>query len=141
LYLSAWALVELTEAAARSGHAQLAAEGVERLAVATQAGGTDWALGIEARSRALLSEGEAADALYREAIDRLRRTRFRTELARAHLLSGEWLRRRNGRVDAREQLRTAHQMFDGIGMEAFTERRPRTLGYRRARPQTHRRND
>jgi DNA-binding CsgD family transcriptional regulator len=127
LYLSPWALVELTEAAARSGRAQLAAEVVERLAVATQAGGTDWALGIEARSRALCSEGEAADALYRDAIDRLRRTRFRTELARAHLLYGEWLRRWNRRVDAREQLRIAHQMFDGIGMEAFAQRAEREL--------------
>ena len=127
LHVSAWALVELVEAAARSGHAHLAAEGLERLVVATQAGGTDWALGIEARSRALISEGEAADALYREAIDRLGRTRFRPELARAHLLYGEWLRRQNRRVDARGQLRTAYQLFDGIGMEAFAERAEREL--------------
>jgi DNA-binding CsgD family transcriptional regulator len=127
LHVSTWALVELIEAATRSGHAQLAASGVERLVVATRVGGTDWALGIEARSRALLSEGEAADALYREAIDRLRRTRFRPELARAHLLYGEWLRGQNKRIEAREQLRTAHQMFDRIGMEAFARRTERQL--------------
>jgi DNA-binding CsgD family transcriptional regulator len=127
LHVSTWALAELVEAAARGGHAQLAAEGVERLVVATQAGGTDWALGIEARSRALVSEGEAANALYREAIDRLGRTRFRPELARAHLLYGEWLRHQNRRVDAREQLRTAHHLFDGIGMEGFAQRAEREL--------------
>jgi DNA-binding CsgD family transcriptional regulator len=127
LHVSAWALVELIEAAVRSGHARLAAEAVERLAVATQAGGTDWALGIEARSRALVSEGDAADALYREAIDRLGRTRVRPELARAHLLRGEWLRRERHRLDAREQLRTAHQMFGRIGMEAFARRAEREL--------------
>ena len=127
LHVSTWALVELVEAAARSGHTQLAAEGVDRLVVATQAGGTNWALGIEARSRALLSDGETADALHREAIDKLRRTRFRPELARAHLLYGEWLRRQNRRVDARERLRTAHQMFDDIGMEGFAQRAQREL--------------
>ncbi len=127
LHVSTWALVELIEAATRSGHAQLAARGVERLVVATRVGGTDWALGIEARSRALLCEGEAADALYREAIDRLRRTRFRPELARAHLLYGEWLRGQNKRIEAREQLRTAHRMFDRIGMEAFARRAERQL--------------
>ena len=84
--------------------------------------GTDFALGIEARCRALLSDGEAADELYREAIERLGRTRLRPELARAHLLYGEWLRRESRRVDAREQLRTAHEMLAAIGMEAFAER-------------------
>ena len=127
LHVSAWALVELIEAAVRTGHAGLAAEGVERLAVATQAGGTDWALGIEARSRALVNEGDTADALYREAIDRLGRTRVRPELARAHLLYGEWLRRERQRLAAREQLQTAHQMFGRIGMEAFAWRAEREL--------------
>ena len=88
----------------------------------TRASGNDWGLGIEARSRALLSDGEAAERLYREAIERLGRTRLRPELARAHLLYGEWLRRENRRVDARTQLRTAHDMFVAIGMEAFAER-------------------
>ena len=122
LFLSAWALPELIEAATRSGQPQVGARALERLAEATAAAGTDWGLGIEARSRALLSAGEAAEDSYREAIDRLSRTRLRPELARAHLLYGEWLRRQNRRVDAREQLRTAHDMLAVIGMEAFAER-------------------
>jgi DNA-binding CsgD family transcriptional regulator len=117
-----WGLVELIEAAARSGEADLAADGVRRLSEMTRASGTDWALGVEARSRALLSEGEAAGALYREAIEALERTRVRVELARAHLLYGEWLRRERRRLDAREQLRTAHTLFTEFGMEAFAER-------------------
>ena len=92
-----------------------------------QAGGTDWGLGIAARCRALVSEGQAADGLYREAIDRLGRTRLRTELARAHLLYGEWLRRENRRTDAREQLRIAHDLLSAIGMEAFADRARREL--------------
>ena len=93
----------------------------------TSASGTDWALGIQARSRALLSEGEAAERLYREAIDRLGRTRLRVDLARAHLLYGEWLRRERRRSDAREQLRTAHGMLEAMGMAAFAERARREL--------------
>ena len=95
---------------------------LERLAEAAAAAGTDWVLGVEARSRALLSEGDAAESAYREAIDRLSRTRMRPELARAHLVYCEWLRRQNRRVDARAQLRTAHDMLSAIGMEAFAER-------------------
>jgi DNA-binding CsgD family transcriptional regulator len=122
LFLSAWALPELIEAATRSGEPRLGARALEPLTEATAAAGTDWGLGVEARSRALLSEGEAAEDSYSEAIDRLSRTRLRPELARAHLLYGEWLRRQNRRVDAREQLRTAHDMLAAMGMEAFAAR-------------------
>jgi DNA-binding CsgD family transcriptional regulator len=121
------ALPELVEAAARAGDPGLARDALERLAETTQSAGTDWALGIEARSRALLSDGLAADELYREAIDRLGRTRLRPELARARLLYGEWLRRERRRIDAREQLRNAYDMFTAIGMEAFAERAAREL--------------
>jgi DNA-binding CsgD family transcriptional regulator len=117
-----WALPELIEAAARTGNAPQAAEALARLAEFTQAGGTDFGLGIEARSRALLSGDQAAEDLYREAIGRLGRTRLRPELARSYLLYGEWLRRENRRTDARAQLRTAHEMLTAIGMEAFAER-------------------
>ena len=125
LFLSAWALPELVEASVRSGNSQLGADALERLAEATATGGTDWALGIEARSRALLSEGETAENLYHEATDRLMRTRLRSELARAHLLYGEWLRREGRRADAREQLarhRPLHARHDRHG------------GVRRSRP-------
>ena len=117
-----WGLVELIEAAARSGEAEIAAGALGRLSQTTAASGTDWALGIEARSRALLTEGDAAEPLYRQAIERLERTRVRVELARAHLLYGEWLRRERRRLDAREQLRHAHHSFTEFGMEAFAER-------------------
>ena len=122
VFVSVRALPELVEAAARAGDAELAREALERLAETTQPCGNDLALGIEARSRALLSDGAAAADLYREAIDRLRRTQLRPELARAQLLYGEWLRRQGRRVDARKQLRTAHDLFATIGMEAFAER-------------------
>ena len=127
MYVSLWALPELIEAAVRSGNADLAIEPMARLAESTQAGGTDFGLGIEARSRALLSDGDTAERLYREAIERLTRTRYRPELARAHLLYGEWLRRDRRRTDARAQLRIAHDMFDTIGMEAFADRARREL--------------
>jgi ATP/maltotriose-dependent transcriptional regulator MalT len=117
-----WALPELVEAAARAGAAELARDALQRLAESTRPCGTDFGLGIEARSRALLSDGATADGQYREAIDRLGRTRLRPELARAHLLYGEWLRREGRRIDAREQLRTAHDLLAAIGMEAFAER-------------------
>ena len=125
MHASLWrnlGLVELVEAAARSGKAEVAADARGQLSQTTAASGTDWALGVDARSRALLSGGEQADVLYREAIERLARTRIRVELARAHLLYGEWLRRERRRVDAREQLRTAHKLFTDFGMEAFAER-------------------
>jgi DNA-binding CsgD family transcriptional regulator len=122
LYYSTWGLVELIEAAARNGNSEDAAEALRRLSDHTRASGTDWAIGIEARSRALLTEGETAETLYRTAIDRLARTRIRVELARARLLYGEWLRRERRRLDAREQLRTAHRSFTEFGMEAFAER-------------------
>jgi DNA-binding CsgD family transcriptional regulator len=127
LFVSAWALSELVEAAARSEETARARGALDRLTEATSAAETDWGLGIAARARALLSEGEAAQRLYREAIERLGRTRLRPELARAHLLYGEWLRREGRRVDAREQLRTAHEMLETIGMEAFAERARREL--------------
>jgi ATP/maltotriose-dependent transcriptional regulator MalT len=124
---SMWVLPELVEAAVRAGEAELARDALERLAETTQPCRTEFARGIEARCRALLSDGAAADDLYREAIERLRRTRLRPELARAHLLYGEWLRRENRRVAAREQLRTAHEMLAAIGMEAFAERARKEL--------------
>jgi DNA-binding CsgD family transcriptional regulator len=122
LFISAWALPELIEAAVRSGRTGAAVRALDSLTQVTAASSTDWGLGVQARCRALLSSGDAADRLYREAIERLGRTRLRPELARAHLLYGEWLRRENRRVDAREQLHTASYMFVGIGMEAFAER-------------------
>ena len=122
LCVSVWSLPELIEAAARSGRTDRAAAALEQLIERTRAAGTELALGIEARSRALLNEGDTAEELYREAIDRLSRTAVRTELARAHLLYGEWLRRQARRVDARYQLRTAHDMFLAIGMTAFADR-------------------
>ena len=122
LFISMWALPELIEAAVKSENTALAVQALARLAEITQAGQTDFGLGIEARSRALLSRGETAEDCYREAIDRLGRTQLRPELARARLLYGEWLRRGNRRVDAREQLRTAHELLAAIGAEAFAER-------------------
>ncbi len=122
-----WAVAEFIEAAARSGAPELAAGALQRLSEIARASGSDWALGVEARSRALLSEGETAETRYREAIDRLSRTRLRVELARAYLLYGEWLRRERRRVDAREQLRTAHQMLAGMGADGFAERAAREL--------------
>ena len=127
LFISAWALPELIEAATRTRHVEQTGDALERLAESADASDSDWGRGILARSRALLSEGGAAEDSYREAIERLALTRLRPELARAHLLYGEWLRRQNRRVDAREQLRTAHTMVTAIGMEAFAERTRREL--------------
>ena len=117
-----WSLTELIEAAVRSGQLARAADALEQLSEMTRASGTDWALGAEARSRALLSTGESAEKCYREAIERLGRTRMRPALARAHLLYGEWLRRENRRRDARAELRTAYDLFTTMGIEAFAER-------------------
>jgi len=127
VYLSVWALPELIEAAARTGNPRTADDALDLLAETTRAGRTDLGLGIEARCRALLSDGEVAEGHYREAIGRLGRARRRPELARSHLLYGEWLRRERRRGEAREQLRAAHQMLDAIGMEGFAERARREL--------------
>jgi DNA-binding CsgD family transcriptional regulator len=117
-----WALVELVEAAVRSGVPERAAGALQRLSVIARACGTDWALGAEARSRALVSDGAAAENLYHEAIDRFGRAGLRVDLARARLLYGEWLRRQRRRSDARDQLGSAYQIFDSIGAAAFAER-------------------
>jgi DNA-binding CsgD family transcriptional regulator/tetratricopeptide (TPR) repeat protein len=117
-----WSLTELVEAAVRSGQPARASDALRRLSETTRASGTDWGLGIEARSRALLSEGQAAENGYREAIERLGRTRMRPAAARAHLLYGEWLRRENRRQDARAELRTAHGLFTAMGIKAFADR-------------------
>jgi DNA-binding CsgD family transcriptional regulator len=122
-----WALTEVVEAAVRVGDRDVAVDAFARLAPMTRASGTAWALGIEARSRALLSSGDGAETLYREAIERLGRTRIRTDLARARLLYGEWLRRRRRPTEARDQLRTAHEIFTATGAEAFAERAQREL--------------
>jgi ATP/maltotriose-dependent transcriptional regulator MalT len=127
LCASTWAMAEAVEAAARCGREELAAEVLERLAERTRAVGSEWALGVEARSRAVLDDGARADELYREAIDRLGRCRIAFDRARTHLLYGEWLRRERRRVDAREQLRTAHDMFTKMGAEAFAGRAAREL--------------
>jgi DNA-binding CsgD family transcriptional regulator/tetratricopeptide (TPR) repeat protein len=124
---AAWGMVELVEAAARVGEPRMADVTRERFAAIAQAAGTDWALGVNARSCALLSEGTTAEQLYRESLDRLARCQMRVDLARAHLLYGEWLRRENRRVDARAQVRTAYEHFVSFGMDAFAERARREL--------------
>ena len=123
-----WGLVELIEAAARCGEDDLAADGARRLSELTRIAGTDWAVGTEALCRALVSEDDVVEDLFREAIARLARTRVRVQLARAHLLYGEWLRRGRRRLDARDQLRRAHELFVEFGMEAFAERARVELG-------------
>jgi DNA-binding CsgD family transcriptional regulator len=122
LFVTGFALPELVEAAARSGERELAVAALDRLSAHTLASGTDWALGILARSRALLEDGVRADGLYQAAIAHLRRTRAVPHLARAHLVYGEWLRRERRRREAREQLRTARDMFIFMGAQAFGER-------------------
>ncbi|GAA3080539.1 LuxR family transcriptional regulator [Pseudonocardia yunnanensis] len=127
LSLYGWVLTELVEAAVRSGRPEVAADALGRLAERTRASGTDWALGTEARSRALLTDGPAAEASYQEAIDRLARTREVLSLVRAHLVYGEWLRRESRRRAAREHLRHAHDAFREMGAVAFAERARREL--------------
>jgi DNA-binding CsgD family transcriptional regulator len=122
-----WALTELIESAVRSGRPELAAGAYERLAAATLASGTDWALGVLARSGALLATTHTADALYQQAIEHFGRTRIRTELARAHLVYGEWLRQENRRQEACGQLRTAYDIFSASGADGFAERARREL--------------
>jgi DNA-binding CsgD family transcriptional regulator len=120
-------LAELVEAATRAGAAERAADALARLEEMTRASDTDWGAGIRARSQALVSTDGAAEPLYREAVERLSRTRIRPQLARAHLVYGEWLRREGRRVDARRELLQAFEMFAGMGMEAFSERTRREL--------------
>jgi DNA-binding CsgD family transcriptional regulator len=122
LDITGWGLIELIEAAARTGKAEQVVDPLGHLTERTRASGSEWALGIEARSRALLSEGETAEGLYREAIERLGTSRAVSYLARTHLVYGEWLRRENRRVDAREQLRVAHDVFGRLGAGGFAER-------------------
>jgi DNA-binding CsgD family transcriptional regulator len=117
-----WALTELIETAVRLGQTERARSAFDHVEESTRAAGTDWALGIEARSRALLSDGDDAEELYKAAIARLSRTSIRVQLARTHLLYGEWLRRERRRVDARTELRTAYELFRDFGVEAFAER-------------------
>lgn len=127
LGLYGWNLVELVEAGVRGGEPTLAAEALAQLAERATVSGTDWGLGVLARSRALLCDGPTAEAHYVEAVERLERTRIAVDLARAHLVYGEWLRREKRRGDARRQLRTAHEMFSGFGAQAFAQRSRREL--------------
>jgi DNA-binding NarL/FixJ family response regulator len=136
-WASVWALPELVEAAARTGDTEVARDALERLAETTQPSANDFALGIEARSRALLSDDAAAEELYREAINRLNRTRLRPELARAQLVFGEWLRREGRLGEARERLRAAEAMFAEIGMEAFAGRAESELVAAGGKPRAH----
>ena len=119
---STWVMPEVIEAAVRAGTPELATDTHRRLVDMTRVSGTDWALGLAARSQALLVEDQRAEALYVYTIERLGRTRIRADLARAHLLYGEWLRRERRRLDARNELRLAHDLFSDFGMEAFAER-------------------
>jgi DNA-binding CsgD family transcriptional regulator len=122
LSTSNWGMGELIEAAVRAGTPELAADARARLAEMARVSGTDWALGVAARSEALFAEDTQAEELYLEAVERLGRSQTAVDLARAHLLYGEWLRRQRRRLDARGQLRTAHDLFSDFGMEAFGER-------------------
>lgn len=127
LGLYGWNLAELVEAGVRGGELTLAAEALAQLAERATVSGTDWGLGVLARSRALLCDGPTAEDHYVEAVERLERTRTAVDLARAHLVYGEWLRREKRRGDARRQLRTAHEMFTGFGAQAFAQRSRREL--------------
>ena len=122
-----WVLPELIEAGVRSGQDEIAAAALRQLSERTSLSGNPWARGIEARSRALMADGQAAEDLYQEAISQLSNSRMTVHLARAHLIYGEWLRRQNRRGDAREELRTAHQMLSSMGADGFAERAAREL--------------
>ncbi|WP_433158192.1 helix-turn-helix transcriptional regulator [Kribbella sp. CA-247076] len=127
LYISTWMLPERIEAAVRCGQREVAAGALEELLDSALPADSDWGLGLGARARAMLSEGRPAESLYREAVDRLSRTRLQTEAARAHLVYGEWLRRERRRAEAREQLRRSYELFSTMGAEAFAERARREL--------------
>jgi len=127
LAMSSTVMAEIVEAAARIGRPEEAARALQQIAEMAHASGTDWIVGMEARSRALVIDGNDAEPLYKHAIERLDRTCVRGELARAHLLYGEWLRRQNRRVDARQQLRQAHEMLTSMGIGAYSERARREL--------------
>lgn len=127
LGVSTWGLIEVIEASSRLGDIDRAIEALERLSKSTNAAGTNWALGVEERSRALVSDGQEAEQRYLMSIELLQRTRVRPELGRSHLVYGEWLRRANRRIDARHQLRTAHDLFISMGIEGFAERARREL--------------
>ena len=122
-----WGLGELVEPVTRTGRTEQATDALKRLAIKARATGSQWALGIEARSRALLSEGASAEGSFRKAIEHLSRTRVRVELARTHLLYGEWLRRANRLVDARTELNVSYELFSAMGMKSFAERTRREL--------------
>ena len=144
LPVSSWALGELVEAATRCARPDAAGAALERLTEITGACGTAWALGVQARARALVADAATAEELYREAIARLGCTAFRTEVARTQLVYGEWLRRERRRVDARAELRAAHDLFAAIGMDAFAERARKELlatGERTRRRTTETRDD
>jgi DNA-binding CsgD family transcriptional regulator len=125
--MAGWAMAELIEAGARSGQTARLAKAVEDLSSTTTAAGTNWALGVQSRSLALLSENATAEALYRTAIERLTQSHARVDLARAHLVYGEWLRRQNRRIEAREQLRPAGEMLESMGASGFADRARREL--------------
>jgi DNA-binding CsgD family transcriptional regulator len=127
MVVAGWGLIELVEAAAKCGQTDVARAAAERIEERNSVIATDWGLGIQARSRALLAAGAAAEDLYREAVDRLGRTTLRPELARAHLLFGEWLRAQGRRRDALAELHAAHDQLSAIGMDGFADRARREL--------------
>jgi DNA-binding CsgD family transcriptional regulator len=127
LYMASWELPELVEAATRTRDAETALSAVKRLGEIAETCNSDWVLGVHSRSRALVSSGLASDGEYRQAIEILGRTSARPDLARAHLLYGEWLRRENRRIEARAQLRIAHDMLAKMGMDGFAARARREL--------------
>ncbi|MFI7065146.1 ATP-binding protein [Kribbella sp. NPDC050124] len=132
-----WGLTELIESATRTGHAELAADAARRLSTKARATRTDWALGMEARARALLGDGTDTELRFREAVQHLGSASVRAELARTHLLYGEWLRRANRRADAFSELSTGYEMFSSLGMDGFAERARRELAVAGATVRKH----